>query len=733
MKNVCYLICLLVCFTKLQAQENDQNQSPYFQVLTEGISASDFPLLSTKADVHITGPVADVEVSQTYQNKGQVPMEAIYVFPLSTQAAVYHMEMKIGSKVIVAEIQEKQQARQTYERAKKEGKTASLLEQHKPNVFQMNVGNIMPEETIEVSLRYNELLKSSNKIYEFVYPTVVGPRFVGKEEQVDYANNPHSKAGVDAAFNFDIEVSMHGSKNIAFSNCKTHKINAQFISGEEYLIRLHPEEKKASNRDFILRYSFANEEWSNSTFLYEENGEKFFLSIIEPPQRENDLELAPREYIFVMDVSGSMTGFPLDVSKELMQDLVCNLNPWDKFNIMLFAGGSQLMSTMSLLATQENMEKANTFLKDESRYGGGTRLLPAMEQALGLPTDEAISSRSIVVITDGYVTVEKEVFDLISNNLDKANIFTFGIGSSVNRHLIEGMAHIGRGEPLIITDLQYAKAKARKFREYIQRPILSNIEIEFSGIEVYDVIPKTIPDLLAERPVYIFGKYKGENKGKLKLKANKGRKRFKTSLNIETKNLSPDHQAIKYLWAREQIKSLEYLNHIEHNSAIKKEITKLGLNYNLLTEHTSFVGVNHEEVVNNNGKTVKVKQVLPMPKGVTNHAIGFSMNVEEVVENGTSQSSSVLFVSMETEKGQYFNQSLHQLLTKQIVFTEEEKAFLQHNTLSLDYLHGTGQWILKDRKGLLTKAFKEQFIELLKLEMTDFTQSMTIKIDFLWV
>ena len=153
----------------------DNTLSPYFFVQGDP-TVDHLPLKDTSVEISVTGVIADVRVVQTYQNTGSRPINATYVFPASTRAAVYGMRMQIGDQVIVAKIKEREQAKQEFETAKKEGKSASLLEQDRPNVFRMNLANLMPNEAVQIELRYTELIVPTDGTYEVVYPTVVGPR-----------------------------------------------------------------------------------------------------------------------------------------------------------------------------------------------------------------------------------------------------------------------------------------------------------------------------------------------------------------------------------------------------------------------------------------------------------------------------------------------------------------------------------------------------------------------------
>lgn len=222
-----------------QSSNEDQVSSPYFFVESSDPENDRLPLKSTKAEVNIIGSIADVIVSQSYTNEGQNPLNAVYIFPGSTEAAVYGLTMQIGDRKIEAEIREKGKARAEYEAAKKEGKRASLLEQHRPNVFQMNVANIQPGETILVSLRYTEMLKPTDGVYEYIYPTVVGPRYSNDQVEVETPGSPTLKAGEAAPFDFDLMVRLGAGMRISDIHCQSHEVKVEYADPKTAIINLN--------------------------------------------------------------------------------------------------------------------------------------------------------------------------------------------------------------------------------------------------------------------------------------------------------------------------------------------------------------------------------------------------------------------------------------------------------------------------------------------------------------
>ena len=606
-----------------QKSDPDKTLSPYFFVKGDP-SVDRLPLKDTNVEVAVSGVIADVRVTQTYRNEGTRPINASYVFPASTRAAVYAMQMKIRDEIIYAKIKEREQAKQEFEQAKKEGKSASLLEEQRPNVFAMSLANIMPGDDVAIELRYTELLVPTDGVYEFVYPTVVGPRYSSDTEtnatdQDKFVKTPYLHQGDKPFSSLHISAHIAAGMPIQELNCPSHQITPQFANTGTADLTLDEADAFQGNRDFILHYRLSGSQIASGLLLYPGKDENFFLYMAQPPARVKPDDIPPREYVFVVDVSGSMEGFPLATAKQLLTDLIGGLRPTDYFNVVLFAGDSTTLSEVPLQANQENISRAVDLISQQ-RGSGGTELLAAMNQAMALK-HQLNTSRSVVLITDGYISAEKAVFDNIRANLTNTNVFAFGIGSGVNRYLIEGVARAGMGEPFVVENEVAAAEAAAKFRAYIESPVLTDIHLQALGFDTYDVQPLNFPDMFAQRPIILFGKYRGPVGGTFQLTGRSGSGDFVTTFDVANAQPDEENRALRYLWARSKITELSDFGDGEPSDDVVKQVTELGLKYNLLTPYTSFIAV-REKIVNPNGDADDVKQPLPMPEGVMDTAIG---------------------------------------------------------------------------------------------------------------
>lgn len=620
-------LCLLQPAAALAAEEAaDRSLAPYFLIEDHPNAIETFPLEATHVRATVAGVIADVTVEQVYRNDGIVPISARYVFPGSTRAAVQGLVMQVGAQRVVAKMRERQEAKEEFDAATAAGKTASLLEQDRPNVFTMSVGNVMPGDRVQVTLRYSELLVPTDGLYQLVFPTVVGPRYstIPEAEAAPtdlFVRTPYLHEDDSPPTDFSLEVKLSTGVPLAELRSKSHDVLIARPAPSLAHVSLAAEQRLgfAGNRDFILDYKLAGSQIQSGLLLHEGEHENTFLLMMQPPARVATAQIPAREYVFVLDVSGSMHGFPLDTAKNLLTELILALRPTDTFNVVLFSGDSQLMSDRSVAATHANLARAVEMIEAE-RGGGGTELEAALEQVLDLPRSAHVS-RSVVVLTDGYISGERGAFELVAKNLNRTNVFAFGIGSSVNRHLIEGLARTGQGEPFVVTEPSQAAATASRFKRYIESPVLTEIEVRFRDFEVYDVEPRSQPDLFAERPLVVMGKWRGDETGQIEVEGRTPAGAFTRQLNVADSPARAENAALPQLWARTRIARLSDFDVGGDDARTVREVTALGLQYSLLTRHTSFIAV-LEQLRNPGGQAAGVDQPLPLPIGVSELAVG---------------------------------------------------------------------------------------------------------------
>ncbi len=627
------LVFLLLPFpvhAREEEKEEEEALAPYIVILSGDPSVDRFPLKDTSVTTNIDGIIAETRVVQTYANEGEKPINASYVFPASENVTIHGMQMIIGDNIVTAQIQKKEEAKETFETAKSEGKSASLLEQQRPNVFTMDIANIMPGDDVRIELHYTELIEPEENTYQFVFPTVVGPRYASpKKENTDESDNtaveddwvetPYLSEGKTPPGKYDITVNLSAGVPIADISSTTHDIRVTKNGDSSAKITLEKSDDYAGNRDYILEYKLNGDEIDCGLMLNTGEDENYFMLMVQPPERCELEDIPPRDYMFVLDVSGSMSGFPLETAKDLIKNLVANLRETDTFNLMLFSDDALLMSSTPMNATQENVRLA-TDLIDEQEGGGGTELAPALEASLPYLGKEK-SAHSVVIITDGYISGEREIFNIIDENLDRVSFFSFGIGTAVNRYLIDGIAKAGIGESFVVTDSGEAVETAERFRTYIESPVLTDIQVSFDGFDTYHVEPQKLPTLFAQRPIVVYGKWRGELTGTVKITGNNGSQKFVKEIPVDQIKPLKDNEAIRYLWARKRIERLTDYGINENDPDIKYQITQIGLKYSIMTPYTSFVAV-VDTIRNPQAQSTDVNQPLPLPLQVSDLAVG---------------------------------------------------------------------------------------------------------------
>ncbi len=625
------VLALLSATASAQSRAGDEHHAtrtlaPYFAVDAADPGIEALPLKSTRADVTVSGVIAEVRLTQVYRNEGSTPIEARYVFPASTRAAVHALRLRIGSRVVDAEVREKRKARAEYQQARREGRTAALLEQQRPNVFSMAIAHVMPGDEIVADLRYTETIVPTDGVYRFVLPTVVGPRYNGgtqpdgaptaSRKPEGWVAQPVLRFGQPPKHTFELNATIVAPMPIRSVSSTSHRIEVTGLGETRATVRLAADRTHA-DRDVVIGYELVHRDPGG--------GENFFLAMVEPPARVDATDIVARDYVFIVDVSGSMHGFPLETAKALLRELIGRLRPSDSFNVIPFAGGHSLLHPASVPATEANIARAIGFINRQTG-GGGTELLPALRTALAMPSDLG-RARTFVVVTDGYVTVEREAFALIRNNLGQANVFALGIGSAVNRFLIEGLARAGKGEPFFVANSQQARDEATRLRRMIEQPVLTRIRVRFPeadgspGFDAYDLDTPQIPDLFAHRSLVLMGKFRGEPTGSIEIEGLSAGGAVRLPIDVAHAARGDDTLALKYLWARSRIAQLADFNRLMPDDETAREILRLGLAYNLLTDYTSFIAVD-KFVRNAGGQSSTVDQPSPLPEGVTELALG---------------------------------------------------------------------------------------------------------------
>lgn len=630
MRKINILLVILVACTVAFAQEITQGS--LYAAGKNGTQLGACPLNNTKVQTDISGFMARVKVVQEFENTFSEPIEAVYTFPLSQNSAVDNMTMRIGERVIRARIMKREEARQIYETAKSEGKTASLLDQERPNIFTQAVANIMPGEKVIIEISYVETLKYEDGLYEFVFPMTVGPRYIPDSVKDAAKISPPLAAG-RAGHDISIEVNVNAGVPVEEIRSSSHPIDQVNFNPNSSKITLK-NEKTIPNKDFILRYDVTGKRIEDAILTHRDARGGFFTLMIQPPDKVATEDRTPKEIVFVLDTSGSMSGFPIEKAKEAMKMSLDGLYPEDTFNLITFAGDTEILFEQPVPATQANLEKARAFL--ESRQGGGgTEMMKAIKAALD-PSDSQTHLRIVCFMTDGYIGNENEIIAEIQKH-PKARVFSFGIGSSVNRFLLDKMAEAGRGETEYVTLTDEGSKAAKKFYERVRTPLLTDLSIDWNGMPVADVYPNKLSDLFSAKPVILHGRFTKAASGTIKLKGKIAGQEYVREIAVNLPEAEAANDVLATLWARRRIDELssEALKGV-NTEALNNQIAGIGIEFRLLTQFTSFVAV-EERIVNQNGKSVKIEVPVALPEGVNRETtVGDISEVVDVSSSGGS-------------------------------------------------------------------------------------------------
>lgn len=632
-----------------------QSSGLYLQNSNQQIA---FPLKHTEVKAKIDGNISRVEVTQSFENPFTTTLEAVYIFPLPDEAAVDDMLIRIGDRTIQGSIKKRQEAVAIYEQARKQGHTAGLLEQERDNIFTQSLANIKPGEQIDVIIRYSDSLKFEGGNYEFVFPMVVGPRYIPGITIAENAvgggsaiapmtlnqdtdlvpdasrlNAPILPSGMRSRHDINVTIEINAGVEIQDINSPSHQI--QIIrEGELVNVKLGGGDT-IPNKDLILRYQVSSNNTQTTTLTQaDERGGHFALYLI-PALEYRPEEIVAKDMVFLIDSSGSQSGEPLMQCQELMRRFINGLNPDDTFNIIDFSDTTQQLSPVPLPNTFQNRLLAINYI-NRLNAGGGTEMLGGIRTVLNLKATNPGRLRNIVLLTDGYIGNENQILAEVKQRLQPGTrLHSFGAGSSVNRFLLNRIAELGRGIARIIRHDEPVDEVVEKFFRKINNPVLANIQLQWEGDGESPIMyPSTPPDLFAEQPLVLFGRKSDAHSGKLHITGiAAGGRRYQHSFHLnfpQTGNPALAFaqrleeklsEGIAQLWGRSRIKDLMNQMVSGDTKGGVEAVTDTALAYQLLSQYTAFVAVSDDVRVNPNEDSVSVQVPVEIPEAISHEGI----------------------------------------------------------------------------------------------------------------
>ena len=582
------------------------------------------PLKHTAVDAQINGYISAVSVRQTFENPYSQKIEAVYLFPLPEKSAVNEFLMTIGDRKIRGILREKEEAVAIYNEARRQGYSASLLVQHRPNVFEQKVANIEPGKSIDVDIKYFHTLTYNDGWYSFVFPTVVGPRFnpPGSKDPIE-ARPRGSNSGGSTAVTYlrpnersghDISISVSIDAGVPIEEVRSsHVIEATNPTRKQAVVSL-ANKATLPNRDFILDFKVAGEQIRSNllTHVDPESGQGYFTMMLYPPAGLEHLPRKPMELVFVLDASGSMSGVPMAQAKQAILEALAHLQPNDTFQIIRFSDNASQFGPNPVPATAHNIARATGFVRNLSG-GGGTMMIEGIKAALDFPHDPS-RLRFVTFLTDGYIGNEQEIIGEVHKRIGASRIFSFGVGSSVNRYLLERMAREGRGAVAYLGPADSGAEIMGAFFNRISHPAMTDLAIDWGNMQVSDVYPARAPDLFVGRPVFVTGKFSGQP-GAVTVSGLADNETQQFVINAA----GPDDASsnISKIWARLRIADLSDRQAWENDphDELGIEIRETALRYQLMSAYTSFVAVDASRRTEGD-HGITVQQPVPVPEGV---------------------------------------------------------------------------------------------------------------------
>jgi Ca-activated chloride channel family protein len=563
------------------------------QALDSAGNVVEFSTISSDYNVTVVGDLVDVQVEQQFFNPSDTSLNATYMFPLNSNAAVYAMEYVVGDEVIVAKIQTKQEATQTFEVAKQEGKSAALLVQERPNVFTQSLANIPPSTPVTIRIRYVHHAERRDGEYVVNLPTRVGRRYVPADMsgntlggEAFEANSVRLPQGM-----LSFRGTVSAGLNVGSFLSPTHPITSRRLGTTGFLFESGTH---MPNDDFEIRWTLAgaNPTASVATTYDTATDTTYFSALIEPPAQVAAADLRPREIVFLLDCSGSMSGPPINASRAFMHEALDGLRANDTFRVIRFSDSATEFSENALLASAENLARGHEYV-EELNSEGGTEMTAGIRQALASPIEDG-RLRIVVFLTDGYVGNDFEVIQLVDELRGEARIYSIGVGGSVNRFILDEVAKMGRGRAEYLTTSAGMDAQARSLALRIAAPVLTNITLDLADANVLDIYPRDLPDLFQGQAVRAIGRIQGRwsGQGAVHGLAVSGA----VDVPVLTSVSGDEARLVGRTWARQRIAELNHqmLTSPDDHSDLVAEVTEIGLGWSLMTQWTSFVAVSNK-------------------------------------------------------------------------------------------------------------------------------------------
>ena len=556
-----------------------QNQTIPHLSVEEG----NIELLTQSVEVNVVGEVSDVRLYQTF--KVQDTNSAHYLFPVGLETSLYELMVFYPDKIISLDVRNMDNIRKQVLAENKRGKKITLIHSADPHFLKLNLNDLPQEEEIKVVVKFMQNLEKEGNAKSVTLPTFLSENYV------------------DSMNEFEFQVNLISPTPIYDSKITNYQVEPKKVSSKYHVFHYKGIQKK---HPIHFSYNSRGEEADAGMLVYEDKGCRYILGVVEPPKVIQPEEIAPREYVFLMDVSGSMQGFPIETSKELVKRILNDLKPEEKFNILFFAGGSDFLSAESVYATEENKSIAIHTI-NQQKGTGKTKLSEALQRVYQYKPEPEFN-RIVVLVTDGILNEPRTLYLDLKTNLKDAQYFIFGIGYDVDRRTIQQLAATAGTEPVLITEQPEAQKELDRFFNLIRTPLMRHIEVRSRELNLSETYPNQFNGFLSSQSSsFVSKECSGRRNPKLILTGINGNENYQEEFSLPNEKNNEDLFILKYLWAQEKI---DYLLQEEErcgqrcvrDGRYRNQIIRLGEELNIATPYTSFIEETYNNFEGNKGR-----------------------------------------------------------------------------------------------------------------------------------
>ena len=610
-----HIILLIMCLYSIPTRISAQDiPFPRFIVNSD---ASDIDSLlpdSTHIEAHVSGIITEVIIKQYFVYQGSSTLEASLLMPMHPSIMIHGGMVKVGNQSYKAEMKDKEKVRDIYDQAKKK-LDPFFLSWNEPNAFQMHVSGIEPGMRVSYEIRYTQTMRPNSGKYQLTLPKPLKPYYLKVLDFVPLYRDTFSDTSFAEVKEYptgSLTSTVIVAKGGSMANCTAKGLALQ--ENESAFIGTFSSKSSDSPQELSVEYQFADQEPAANVMMYEDNNDKFFLLTLHPPANKQLRDSNhSHEYVILCDSSALETG----AASTFWNSFSKGLYPGDRVNIQHFGNENIQLSDTSQFCTKDMVSRAHVFFNRVQETEGlePIALIDRLTNILSQPQSGNMSARTIIILSNGFVDAGPDIFEQVKKQLTDANIFAIATGSESNERFFDALSRLTMSEPMALKgNHESMEQQATNIVRMLQNPALTKLKVGFDGFNAIELEPASYPDLYSERPVMIFGKFKGKAKGRIVITGMMGDKSFAKTLEISSIKQTPSNTALPYLWAKQRIALLIDYNVYERTNQRVNEITKLGKRYGVQTPYTAF-GVSGNEL----GKKKVIPAIMYQP---LNLAIG---------------------------------------------------------------------------------------------------------------